>query len=112
MGDAAARPTEHGIFGTFAHVFSFGNLERAVRRALGQGRHKEAVDRVLVGSSIQSAVWWNDLGEGGAKPGPRLRDTSLPIQLLEVLRKRSPSSMPENVRDSASPPPLAPSLSR
>jgi hypothetical protein len=37
-----------GIFATFAHIFlSFGNLERAVRRAIAEGRNKEAVDRLF-----------------------------------------------------------------
>ena len=92
MGDAAARPTEHGIFGTFAHVFlSFGNLERAVRRALGQGRHKEAVDRVF-GRKFDSVRRLVERISEKEEPSP-VRDyvTLLcAIQLLEVLKKEEP----------------------
>ncbi len=92
MGDSAARPTEHGIFGTFAHVFlSFGNLERAVRRALGEGRQKEAVDR-LFGRKFDSVRRLVERISEKAEPSP-VRDyvTLLcAIQLLEVLKKEEP----------------------
>ena len=36
------------FFAAFAHVYlSFGNLERAIRKALAAGRHKEALDRLF-----------------------------------------------------------------
>ena len=92
MGDSAARPTEHGIFGTFAHVFlSFGNLERAVRRALGEGRQKEAVDR-LFGRKFDSVLRLVERISEKEEPSP-VRDyvTLLcAIQLLEVLKKEEP----------------------
>jgi hypothetical protein len=48
LGRSLSMPEGQGMFGTFAHIFlSFGNLERAVRRALEEGRPKEAVDRVF-----------------------------------------------------------------
>lgn len=47
-GAEALRLHTHSIFATFAHVYlSFGNLERAVRKALDAGRSKEAVDRLF-----------------------------------------------------------------
>ena len=92
MGDAAARPTEDGIFGTFAHVFlSFGNLERAVSRALAEGRHKEAVDR-LFGRKFDSVRRLVERISEKDEPTP-VRDyvTLLcAIQLLEVLKKKEP----------------------
>jgi len=89
MGDRAALPTHHGIFGTFAHVFlSFGNLERAVRRALAEGRHKEAVDR-LFGRKFDSVRRLVERLSDKDEPDP-VRDyvTLLcAIQLLEVLKR-------------------------
>lgn len=44
----AAMPHAQSMFATFAHVYlSFGNLERAVRKALDAVRTKEAVDRLF-----------------------------------------------------------------
>ena len=89
MGEAAVRPIEHGIFGTFAHVYlSFGNLQRTVRQALAEGRHKEAVDR-LFGKKFDSLGRLVERISEKEKPDP-VRDyvTLLcAIQLLEVLRR-------------------------
>jgi hypothetical protein len=43
-----ALPADQGMFATFAHIYlSFGNLEKAVRKALAANRAKEAVDRLF-----------------------------------------------------------------
>lgn len=48
VGGEGMRPHQDSIFATFAHVYlSFGNLERAVRKALDASRSKEAVDRLF-----------------------------------------------------------------
>jgi len=92
IGGSPSLPFEAGIFGTFAHVYlSFGNLERAVRNALEERRHKEAVDR-LFGRKFDSL----------RRLVERIREKEGPvtvqdyvallcaIQVLEVLRKDLP----------------------
>ena len=92
MTDAVVQSREKGIFGTFAHVYlSFGNLERTVRKALEQGRHKEAVDR-LFGKKFDSLRRLVERVSEKEKPDP-VRDyvTLLcAIQLLEILGKDEP----------------------
>jgi hypothetical protein len=47
-GQVKTQRSDHSFFAAFAHVYlSFGNLERAIRKALAAGRHKEAVDRLF-----------------------------------------------------------------
>jgi hypothetical protein len=92
MRDIKAPMTQQGFFGTFAHVFvSFGNLERAVRRALVDGRRKEATDR-LFGRKFDSVRRLIERISEKEEPDP-VRDyiTMLcAIQLLEVLKKEEP----------------------
>jgi hypothetical protein len=81
-----------GFFGTFAHLFlSFGNLERAVRRALADGRPKEAIDR-LFGRKFDSVRRLVERISEKDQADP-VRDyvTILcTIQLLELLKKEEP----------------------
>jgi hypothetical protein len=90
--DATRLVGQDGIFGKFAHVYlSFGNLERAVRRALAAGRQKEAVDR-LFGRKFDSLRRFVERISEKPEPDP-VRDyvTLLcAIQLLDVLRKEEP----------------------
>src|SRR5262249_42904289 len=92
MSDDLVRPPEQGIFGTFAHVYlSFGNLERTVRKALVEGRHKEAVDR-LFGKKFDSLRRLVERISEKENPDP-VRDyvTLLcAIRLLEILRLEKP----------------------
>jgi hypothetical protein len=92
MRDTKAPATQPGLFGTFAHVFlSLGNLERAVRRALADGRRKEATDR-LFGRKFDSVRRLVERVSEKEQPDP-VRDyiTILcAIQLLEVLKKDEP----------------------
>jgi hypothetical protein len=88
LGGPARPPAADGIFGTFAHAYlSFGNLERAVRRALSEGRRKEAVDR-LFGKKFDSLRSLVERIASKAEPEP-VRDyiaILCAIQLLDVLR--------------------------
>lgn len=92
MGDTDLRPSEAGMFGTFAHIFlSFKNLERTVRGALAERRHKEAVDR-LFGQKFDSVL--RLVRRIAEREEPNLvRDyiaLLCAIQLLDVLKKGEP----------------------
>lgn len=88
LGGPVRHPAADGIFGTFAHTYlSFGNLERAVRRALSEGRRKEAVDRVF-GKKFDSLRSLVERIASKAEPEP-VRDyvaILCAIQLLDILR--------------------------
>lgn len=92
LGPEAKHPQEKGIFATFAHVYlSFGNLERAIRVALAEGRRKEAVDR-LFGRKFDTLQSLLDRISEKAEPQP-VRDyvTLLcAVQLLGVLVRDEP----------------------
>jgi hypothetical protein len=92
IGKRVRRPHEPGMFGTFAHTYlSFGNLERTVRYALEEGRHKEAVDR-LFGQKFDSLRRLVERIAEKQESDP-VRDyvTLLcAIQLLNVIRKDEP----------------------
>jgi hypothetical protein len=92
IGNTEIRPSEVGMFGTFAHIFlSFKNLERTVRAALAEGRRKEAVDR-LFGRKFDSV--FRLVGRIAEQEEPNLvRDyiaLLCAIQLLDVLKKGEP----------------------
>jgi hypothetical protein len=92
MGDGATHPHEDSIFGTFAHVYlSFANLERAVRQALAESRHKEAVDR-LFGKKFDSVRRLVEKISEKPESDPVRNYVTLlcAIQLLDVLRKEAP----------------------
>jgi hypothetical protein len=93
IGNGVTRTYEHGMFGTFAHTYlSFGNLERAVRRALDEGRHKEAVDR-LFGRKFDSLRRLVERISEKDAPEPVRDYVALlcAVQLLNVIRKDEPA---------------------
>lgn len=92
IGESSTLPFEDGIFGTFAHIYlSFGNLERAVRRALVENRSKEAVDRLFGGKFDSLRRLVERIREGKEPNAVRAYVTLLcAIQLLDVLQQLEP----------------------
>jgi len=92
MGGTDVGAAGQGIFGTFAHLYlSFGNLERTVRRALSEGRPKEATDR-LFGKKFDSLrkLYERTLESPSPEPVREYVTLLCAVQLLNVVRKDHP----------------------